>query len=139
MNKEITWKQALQSKRFRLHLVGSGIGAIFLISFLPYFFNDILQPKAGISLNDFILKQFTPKDWSWIIFGIIYTCVLLVIAFNYSKPFAILIGVETYILVNIIRMITLYSFTLEPPQGIIPLIDPLITKIAYGDTVFLKD
>ena len=139
MNKEFTWKQALQSKRLRLHLFASGVGAIFLISFLPYFFNDILQPKAGVVLNDFILAQLHPTDWSWIIFGIIYLCVLTVVVSNYSKPFVILIGVEAYIVINLFRMITLYSFTLEPPHGIIPLIDPVITKIAYGDTVYLKD
>lgn len=36
-------------------------------------------------------------------------------------------------------MITMYVFTLEPPEGIIPLHDPIVDVIAYGGQVFNKD
>lgn len=36
-------------------------------------------------------------------------------------------------------MITMYVFTLEPPEGIIPLHDPLVDAVAYGGVVFNKD
>ena len=139
MIKKESWQQALSQKSFRLHLFISAIGAVFLISFLPYFFNAILLPKPGVYLNDIILNQLEPKDWSWIIFGIIYASIMLTALYNYSKPYVILLGIESYIGLNLVRMLTLYSVTLEPPQGIIPLIDPVITKIAYGNVVYLKD
>ena len=139
MSNEPSWQQALNQKSFRVHLFVSVVAAVFLISFIPYFFNTILLPKSGILLNDFVLNQLKPRDWSWIIFGFIYISVLLTVFGNYSKPFIILLGIESYIAINLVRMITLYFITLEPPQGIIPLTDPLITKIAYGDVVYLKD
>ena len=139
MSREDSWKYALSKKSFRLHLIISGVGAVFLISFLPYFFNEILLPKPGISLNDFILNSLNPKDWSWVIFGLIYLSILITVMLNYSKPFILLLGIESYIAINLVRMITLYAITLEPPQGIIPLIDPVITKVAYGNMVYLKD
>lgn len=139
MIKEDNWGQALGQKSFRLHLFVSGIGAVLLVYFLPYFFNDILLTKPGVVLNDFILAQLEPKDWSWIIFVFIYSSLLLVLLYNYSKPYVIILGIESYIAINLVRMITLYTFTLEPPIGIIPLTDPLITKIAYGNVVYLKD
>ena len=139
MSKEPSWRQALNQKSFRVHLFVSIVAAVFLISFIPYFFTAILLPKPGIILNDFVLDQLEPKDLSWLIFGFIYASVLLTVCSNYSKPFIILLGIESYIAINLVRMITLYFITLEPPQDIIPLTDPLITKIAYGDVVYLKD
>ncbi len=139
MSNEPSWKQALSQKSFRVHLLVSSVASVFLISFIPYFFNTILLPKPGILLNDFVLNQLAPKDWSWIIFSFIYASVLLTVISNYSKPFIIILGFESYIAINLIRMITLYFITLEPPQDIIPLTDPLITKIVYDDVVYLKD
>ncbi|MBK5278069.1 MAG: hypothetical protein JJE09_04310 [Bacteroidia bacterium] len=139
MSKPLSWKQALSNKSFRIHLIAAGFVGILIILFLPYFFNEILLPKPGLLLNDFILSLLEPKDWSWVIFGLIYFTLLLTIYFNYSKPHAILLGIESYIGINLVRIVTLYFVTLEPPQGIIPLIDPLITKAAYGNVVYLKD
>lgn len=139
MSNEGNWQKAIRQKRFRLHLLVTGLGAVSLVLFLPYFFNVILLPKPGVVLNDFILNQLEPKDWSWIIFGLIYISLLLTVLFNYKKPYTILLGIESYVTINLIRMITLYAVTLEPPHGIIPLIDPVITKIAYGSVVYLKD
>ncbi len=139
MSNSITWRQALNLKRFRAHAFISLVAAALILSSISYFFNHILLPKPGIVLDDFILNLFTPIDWSWIIFGLIYSSVLLTIGFNYTKPFVILLGIETYVAVNLFRFITLYAITLEPPVGIIALIDPVITKIAYGDVVYLKD
>jgi len=36
-------------------------------------------------------------------------------------------------------MVTMYVVTLEVPEGIIPLHDPLVDVIAYGGNVFNKD
>ena len=139
MSKNLSWKEALSQKNFQIHLFISGFAAVLLVLFIPYFLNKILLQKPGILLHDFILNQLEPKDWSWIIFGLIYSSVLLTVLFNYSKPYLILLGIETYITINLIRIITMYCVTLEPPLASIPLTDPLITKIAYGNVVYLKD
>jgi hypothetical protein len=136
---EDSWSYAISRKNVRVHLLISVIGAVLLVSFLPYFFNEVLLTKPGVVLNDFILNQFVPKDWSWIIFGLIYGSLLLTVLASYSKPYVILLGIECYLAINFIRTITLFTVTLEPPSGIIPLIDPVITKLAYGDVIYLKD
>jgi hypothetical protein len=130
MSKYLSWKELLSKKSFRIHLILSGFVGIALISFLPYFFTEILLPKSGVILNDYILNLLEPKDCSWVIFGIIYSSVLVTILFNISNAYTILLGIECYIGINLFRIVTLYVVTLEPPQGIIPLIDPLVTKIA---------
>jgi hypothetical protein len=139
MSNHLSWYELLRKKSFRIHLILSGFAGLALISFLPYFFTEILQPKPGVILNDYILNLLEPKDWSWVIFGIIYSCVMATMLFNFSNGYTILLGIECYIGINLLRIFTLYVVTLEPPQGIIPLIDPLVTKFAYGNVVFLKD
>lgn len=139
MSDAVSWKRALSQKRFQIHLIISGVSAIFLISFLPYFLYEILLTKPGTLLNDVVLNHLEPRDWSWFIFGIIYMSVLLTVFSNYAKPFIILLGIESYIALNLVRLATLYMVTLSPPRDIIPLIDPVITTIAYGDHVYLKD
>ncbi len=139
MSNHLSWNELLRKRSFRIHLILSGFVGIALISFLPYFFTEILQPKPGVVLNDYILNLLEPKDWSWVIFGIIYSSVLVTILFNIANGYTILLGIECYIGINLFRIFTLYVVTLEPPQGIIPLIDPLVTKIAYGNVVYLKD
>jgi hypothetical protein len=139
MTNYLSWKDALRKKKFLIHLIASGFVGISLISFLPYFFTEVLLPKPGVNLNDYFLNLLEPRDWSWVIFGILYVCILLTILFNVSNAYTILLGIECYIGINLFRIITLYFVTLEPPQDIIPLIDPLVTKIAYGNVVYLKD
>jgi hypothetical protein len=139
MSNHLSWKEALSKKPFRIHLIASGFAGVLIISFLPYFFTEILLSKPGVVLNDYILNQLEPVDFSWIIFGLIYLSVLITLLFNFSNPYTILLGIECYIGINLIRIVTLYFVTLEPPQDIIPLTDPLITKLAYGNTEYLKD
>lgn len=139
MINHLSWKEALSKRNFRIHLFLSGFACIALISFLPYFFTEILLPKPGVILDDYILNLLEPRDWSWLIFGIIYLSILLTISFNISNAYTILLGIECYIGINLFRIITLYVITLEPPIDIIPLIDPIVTKIAYGNVVYLKD
>lgn len=139
MSNPLSWKQALSNKSFRILLIVSGLAGLLIITFLPYFFNEILLPKPGTVLNDPILNLLQPKDWSWVIFSLIYFTALLTLFYNFSNPYTILLGIESYICINLIRIVALYFVTLEPPQGIIPLIDPLITKAVYGNVVYLKD
>lgn len=50
-----------------------------------------------------------------------------------------LLGLKCYLLITVVRMISMFMITLEAPEGIIPLQDPLMDVIAYGGNVFNKD
>ena len=110
------WKNALQNKRFIFHLT---IGLICLIAFalfLPYFFIEILLPKPGVPWLDPVLNFFTPRDWSTEIFILIYVCSVLGLAFNITDPKTILLGLQMYVVLNFMRITSLYFFTLEAPE-----------------------
>jgi hypothetical protein len=82
---------------------------------------------------------FTPQDYSWPIFLLIYASLAVVVQGVINQPAQILFGLMCYLLITLLRMITMYVFTLEPPIGIVILHDPLIDKIAYGGSAFTKD
>jgi len=133
------WKDALQNRRFIFHLIIALIGLIAFALFLPYFFIEILLPKPGEPWVDPVLNFFTPRDWSTEIFVLIYVCTVLVLVFNATDPKTILLGLQMYVVVNFMRITSLYLFTLEAPEGTIPLSDPFLTVFAYGQPIYVKD
>ena len=133
------WKEALKNRRFTIFFVVAFIGLVAFGAVLPYFFIEILLPKPGKPLIDPILNFFTPRDWSIEIFILIYFCAALSILFNLTNPKTILLGLQTYVVVNFMRLTSLYLFTLEAPEGTIPLSDPLLAVFAYGQPIYVKD
>jgi hypothetical protein len=133
------WKVALTSTRFRIHFILAVLGIIAFASSLPYFFNEILLPKPGIQLDDPVLNFFSPKDWSIEIFVLLYSITVISLLLNIKKPNVLLLMFQMYVVVNFMRMASLYLFTLEAPEGTIPLSDPFLTVFAYGKEVYVKD
>jgi hypothetical protein len=133
------WKNALQNKRFLFHFILGLIGLTAFALFLPYFFIEILLPKPGEPWVDPILNFFTPRDWSIEIFVLIYLCSALGLVFNLTDPKTILLGLQMYVVVNFMRIASLYLFTLDAPEGIIPLSDPFLAVFAYGQPIYVKD
>ncbi len=133
------WKEALKRNRFRIHFVLSLLGIVAFAAVLPHFFNEILLPKPGILLIDPILNFFEPRDWSIGIFVTLYSITVLSLVSNAKKPYTLLLMFQMYGVVNFMRLASLYLFTLEAPEGIIPLSDPFLTVFAYGKEVYVKD
>jgi len=133
------WKVAFKSTRFCIHFILSVLGIITFAASLPYFFNEILLPKPGIQLNDPVLNFLQPKDWSIEIFVLLYSITVISVLINIKKPNTILLMFQMYAVVNFMRMASLYLFTLEAPDGTIPLRDPFLAVFAYGKEVYVKD
>jgi hypothetical protein len=112
---------------------------VLVVSFLPYYFHEIIGPKPGIQLNSYVPSRFPPRDFSWLIFGLIYFALIITLQGLLGRPLSIFLGLKCYLAVTILRMVTMYLFTLEPPPGIISLQDPIVDMVAYGGVVFNKD
>jgi membrane-associated phospholipid phosphatase len=136
----LTWSEAIANRKFLLHLTCWLMGLAVFIILLPYYFNNILLDKPGVRPNDFFLNSFTPKDWSIEIFILIIGAPALFFVSNLSSPEKILLSIQCYVVINFMRITSLYLFTLEAPEGIIPLVDPFLAIVAYGgNSVFNKD
>jgi hypothetical protein len=135
-----TWSDAIASQKFLLHLGCWLVGLAIFIALLPHYFNKVLLNKPGVQLDDFLLNWFTPKDWSLEIFILMIGAPLLFFVFNLRNPEKVLLSIQCYVVVNFMRITSLYLFTLEAPEGIIPLVDPFLESVAYGgNSVFNKD
>lgn len=106
---------------------------------MPTFFEHVIHTKPGIYLDDWLLSKIAPMDVSWYIFGLIYSSMILFGILNYSNPTAILFVCSLYSSVTWLRMGTIYIFTVEAPQGIIPLNDPFLAIFIYNRPEFVKD
>ena len=133
-----TWKEALRDRHFQVLFGLTSLTLLILILFAPYFFEEIIGPKKGLILNDWLLNQLNPADWSVTIFVLIYSAVALTLFTHFSNPQIMAVGLATYSGVTWLRFLTIYFITLEAPPGIIYLVDPLVSVIAYPQT-FVKD
>ncbi|TWR27267.1 hypothetical protein FPZ42_09600 [Mucilaginibacter achroorhodeus] len=131
------WVSALQSpkKRDKL-LIGSSIVAVMLLG-MPFFFNYI-QNRKGTELNDWVLDHIPAHDVSIIIFTLIWGMGLLILIRALYNPVIYINYVWSLIFVNLARMLTILFVSLDPPKGLIHLIDPL-TGFFYGNTVITRD
>jgi PAP2 superfamily C-terminal len=135
-----SWAEAIANRKFLLHLGGWVLGLAVFIIILPHYFNTILLNKPGVQLNDFFLNLLTPKDWSIEIFILIIGAPALFFVSNLRNPEKILLSIQCYVVINFMRITSLYLFTLEAPTGIIPLVDPFLAIVAYGgNAAFVKD
>ncbi len=134
----MTWRDVLKTWRGRVAIVFCVATLGMIVFYMPHFYHDILTPKPGYRLQDPVLDLFTPRDWSPIVFFILYVSIIQTVAMGFKQPKIILIGLTAYSLVNVFRLFTMYGLTLEPPDDMILLLDP-ISSIAYPDKGFAKD
>jgi len=133
----LTWQTAWQHRVFRQKLFIGVVAAILLLLAFPYFFQTI-QQKSGPVLNDWVLDQLPPTDVSAAIFLIIWATALMLVIRARRSPAVFMLFVYSYVIVSLSRMISISLVPLDPPVGLIPLIDP-ISNAFYGKTYITKD
>jgi hypothetical protein len=113
------------------------ISVISLILILIILSNFLLfiELRNGFVLNDLILSIFQPLKLTWLIFSILYLGIISA-PFDFGrKPEILLIGIQSYVLMIIFRIILMSFIPLDPPSGMIPLIDPVVEIFATGKTL----
>jgi hypothetical protein len=135
--KELKWNEALKDASFRQKLfIGSGLVVCTLISF-PFFFQSI-ELREGTVLKDLLLEQLTARDVSIPIFCMIWTTTLLFFRRSVQNPMLFLTFMYGFILLSVSRFISISLVPLNPPHGLIPLVDP-ISNAFYGKSFITKD
>ena len=135
----MTWKEYLMTARGRYAALFCVVILSMMFGLMPAYYRDIITPKPSILLDDPILNLFTPIDWSTPVFFILTVAILQTVAFYIRTPSVLFLGLTTYCAINVVRMITIYAITLEPPSDMILLVDPFSARFAYPDASFAKD
>ena len=118
------WKEALNSKEFVVKLC---ITLTFYLIFFKVFrlAAEIMELRQGTQLHDFILELIPAKDFSTFTFSLTYFALVFYLIHVIPTPRRFVIGLQAYTLLLIFRMTTIYLVPLEPPIGMIVLIDPV--------------
>lgn len=131
------WIEALQYRPFRwlvitelLALIANGL------LFLPIY--DWVEVRPGFALQDPLLAAITPGDYSIPIFMIAYGMLVYAAIRSVSEPRIFAEYVGAYVLMLWARMATLLLVPLHPPEGLVPLSDPL-DFFFYGRRVVTND
>jgi membrane-associated phospholipid phosphatase len=108
-----------------------------LLSFFPYFFQTI-ERRHGIILNDPVLRVLTPHNVSVPLFIIIWALSLLSMVRAAQHPRMFLTFLWAFIPLSLFRMLTITLVPLDPPVGLVGLVDPL-SNFFYGPKFVTHD
>lgn len=131
------WRTSWGYNSFKQWLFVGIVVITTILIFLPAFFHNIEQ-RQGISLNDEILNRLTPHNVSIPIFTILWGLAFLMLVRAIQNPEMLLKFIWVYIFICLSRVITISLCNINPPIGLIPLIDPLGNSF-YGHVFITKD
>jgi membrane-associated phospholipid phosphatase len=132
------WKEAWQSKSFRITAI-STLAVLILIAIEVGPFFNYIEARPGFLLNDIILNQLPVLNLSVYIFLVIYSIILLTIINFLPNPFLLLRTLQAFGLLTLMRMACLYLIPLSPEIHNIPLEDPFVGFFFYNGTHITKD
>lgn len=126
------WKITWQNGKSKFLLIFGGLVLIGILIYFPHFFAKIEQ-KEGLNIHDALLASIPTKDLSIPIFIVLWSTSFLILIRCIQNPSVMILFLWSFILITLSRFITIQIFPLNPPDGLIPLRDPL-TNFFYGGT-----
>lgn len=132
------WNAYFKQKNSALILIITIIVLILCVSSLAKFIAYV-EGRPGVVLDDPVFYWFNAVDLNIPVFALIYLSILtcmLYLAVNY--PNDLIIALQTYSLLCLVRMAMMYVVPLETPVGTIDLNDPLVFVFGTG-TKITKD
>jgi len=131
------WAKAWKSHLFRKKLIIGFILIAVILSAFPFFF-QLIEKRPGIFLHDWILNQLPIQDVSIMIFILIWATSLLTFFRAVQDPGILMQLLWSYILLCVLRMMTISLIPLDPPANLLPLADP-IANVFYGPHFVTRD
>lgn len=134
----MAWDDAWRQRALKLHLFTSI--TLFIICFeVQFHFLNKFQFRHGILIHDRILAFFTPRDFSTVIFLMIYGTLIVTFLLVLENPKKVIAAFYGYSLLTVMRTLSIYFVPLEPPMGMIFLNDPVARFFLFQETVVTKD
>ncbi|HTI08715.1 MAG TPA: phosphatase PAP2-related protein [Puia sp.] len=131
------WQDAWQSPPFRRKVITGLLFVTVILSAFPIFFQTI-EKRNGFALNDPLLRWLPAHNVSLALFIIIWALCLLAIYRAAKHPYIFLTFLWAYILLSVMRILSITLVPLNPPVGLIGLVDP-IGNFFYGEKFVTKD
>ncbi len=135
--KENAWRLAWSQAVFRKKIAIAFALNIPVLILFPVFFQHIEQ-RNGIQLHDVLVDNISAVNVSVFIFIIIWSMALLTLIRAVQQPEIFITFLFSFFILSISRIFAIWLMPLNPPQGLIPLIDPL-SNTFYGGSFVTKD
>jgi len=133
-----SWREARKNIPYLITLFIT-LTCLFLIAFYAGGYFDFIELRNGPQLNDFIFKLLPAHDVSWILFLFLYSGVAIGLYSVRNDPRGLLLTFQTYVLVTLLRVLTIYLFPLNPPNDYIPLREPVAQFFAHDHKMISHD
>lgn len=101
-------------------------------------FLNWVERRPGVVLPDPVLVLIPPRDVTWITFALVYAGLLTAVAVLLPHPRRLLLGMQAYAIMVLLRMAVMAVTPLEAPPGMLALEDPLVQVLGTGK-VLTKD
>ncbi|MDQ3046690.1 MAG: sphingomyelin synthase family protein [Bacteroidota bacterium] len=134
----IAWREFLTS-RYNKSLVALSFLAMALVLLLFASFLSWNESRNGYRFNDPVLNAFRPLDISLITFILTYLTGFTGLLIAVPKPELFLRFIQAYILLTLMRIVTIYFIPLDPPESIIPLKDIFLRTSFYSGRDNVRD
>jgi len=131
------WQDAWQSAWYRRRAIVGLVLVVVTLSLFPFFFQAI-EKRNGILLHDPLLAWLHPHNVSLAIFVFIWAITLLGVLRAAQNPYMFLTILWAYWLLCVMRTLTIALIPLDPPVGLVGLVDP-ISNFFYGEKFVTKD
>ncbi len=132
----LAWRKAWGNKGFRQKTVVASVVLIAVLIAFPFFFT-LIEQRNGTQFNDRLLQFIPAIDVSGLTFVVIWSSTLFLWVRCAQKPYIFLVTLCSFVILCFTRMITITLFPLNPPEGLIPLRDPISSLFYGGPEVFI--
>ena len=131
------WSEPWNNNVFKTRLITGLLLFIVLVSLFPVFFQWI-EKRQGFLWRDPLLSIIPAINLSIPIFLIIYGVTIFILMQCSRDPKLLLQYLWGFNAMSVLRIITLTATTLNAPEGLIPIRDP-VSLIFYGHSFITKD
>ncbi|SRR5258708_9926137 len=129
------WQEAWLTPSFRRRLMVGMAVLITMLSMLPMFF-QVIERRNGFLLNDPLLRLLQPHNVSMALFIVLWTFTAYCTFRAAQTPRMFLAYLWSFIFLTAFRVLTISLIPLDPPAGLIGLVDP-VSNFFYGSDKFV--
>jgi signal transduction histidine kinase len=133
------WAAEWTGRHFRNQFV---LTILFVIgaNLLSFYCFIQMGNRAGIQLHDYFHLVLKPYDFSLPLFILIYFSVFLAFTFLIPHPKKLLMGLQAFSIIALMRTLSIYLIPLSPPSEMIVLHDPVAEFfLKRGDVMVTND
>lgn len=135
---DASWRQAWADRGFRWRLFLTPPALVATLAALAALVKWV-ELRPGVVLADPVLALLAPRDVTWPIFTLIYAGILIAVSRLVRTPVRLLLGVQAYVVMALLRILVMWATPLDPPAGMIVLEDPLVQVFGGASRPLTRD